>query len=229
MYSAGFYPYETLEEYWAYWSRHISVNRYGQPPGKPYETLLELVKGKDYFVLTTNVDHRFQVAGFDKRRLFYTQGDYGLWQCSRPCCQKTYDNEKIVVQMVKEQKDLRIPSHLIPYCPVCGAPMSMNLRADAAFAEDKGWHDAADRYQEFLQRHRGLHVLYLELGVGANTPGIIKYPFWQMTFQNENAVYACINMQKPYVPAEIKDRSICINGDIGSTLEELKAKSVAAS
>lgn len=218
MYSGGFYPYDTLEEYWAWWSRHILVNRYESGVGKPYSDLLGLLKGKDYFVLTTNVDHQFQMAGFDKERLFYTQGDYGLWQCSKPCHQKTYDNEEPVRQMVKEQKDMKIPTELIPRCPVCGEPMTMNLRCDMTFVEDDGWHAAADRYSDFLRRHEGLHILFLELGVGANTPVIIKYPFWQMTAKNEKAVYACVNYGEAYVPKEIEERSICINEDIGVLL-----------
>lgn len=221
MYTAGFYPYETLEEYWAYWSRYIYINRYAQKPGKPYETLLALIKDRDYFVLTTNVDHCFQTAGFDKQRLFYTQGDYGLWQCSKPCHLKTYDNEIVVKRMVKEQKNMRIPSELIPYCPVCGAPMTMNLRVDQTFVEDDGWHRAALRYQDFLHLHRGLSVLFLELGVGGNTPGIIKYPFWEMTCQNPKAVYACINLSEVYIPAEIKKQSVNIAGDIKEVLSYL--------
>jgi len=170
MYSGGFYPFDTLEEYWAWWSRHILVNRYEAGVGKPYTDLLELVKDKDYFVLTTNVDHQFQLAGFDKKRLFYTQGDYGLWQCSKPCHDTTYDNEEAVRQMVAEQKDMKIPSELIPHCPVCGAPMNMNLRCDDTFVEDEGWHKAAEQYNEFIRRHENMHILFLELGVGANTP-----------------------------------------------------------
>ena len=140
MYSAGFYPYKTLEEYWAYWSRYIFMNRYQNAPKSVYQDLYNLVQGKDYFVLTTNVDHCFQKAGFDKYRLFYTQGDYGLWQCSKPCHNKTYDNEPMIKRMVAEQENMRIPSELVPHCPVCGAPMSMNLRADDTFVEDNGWH-----------------------------------------------------------------------------------------
>ncbi len=218
MYSAGFYPFETLEEHWAYWSRYIFINRYRDEPGPVYENLRGLVRGKDYFVLTTNVDHCFQRAGFDKERLFYTQGDYGLWQCSRPCHSRTYDNEAAVKKMVAEQKDMRIPSELVPRCPVCGAPMTMNLRADGGFVEDGGWHDAAKRYENFLSGHEGARVLYLELGVGNNTPGIIKYPFWRMTAENKNAVYACVNLAESYVPSEIKERSICLTGDIGEIL-----------
>lgn len=170
MYSGGFYPFDTLEEYWAWWSRHILVNRYEAGVGKPYTDLLKLVKDKDYFVLTTNVDHQFQLAGFDKKRLFYTQGDYGLWQCSKPCHDKTYDNEEAIRQMAAGQKDMKIPSELIPHCPVCGAPVNVNLRCDDTFVEDEGWHKAAERYNEFIRRHENMHVLFLELGVGANTP-----------------------------------------------------------
>ena len=221
MYSGGFYPYKTLEEYWAWWSRHIYYNRYVEPPVPVYQRLLELVKEKDYFVITTNVDHCFQKAGFDKERLFYTQGDYGLWQCSGPCHQETYDNEEQVRQMIAEQKDMRIPTELIPRCPRCGKPMTMNLRSDAAFVEDAGWHRAARRYEAFIGRMDGGRVLFWELGVGANTPVSIKYPFWRMTHQNPEAVYACVNYGEAYAPREIAGRSICIDGDIGETLKQL--------
>ena len=223
MYSGGFYPFETLEEHWAYWSRYIYINRYQDAPKDTYADLLALVQGKDYFVLTTNVDHCFQKAGFDKHRLFYTQGDYGLWQCSGPCHDKTYDNEAVIRKMVAEQKDMRVPSELVPRCPVCGAPMSMNLRADATFVEDEGWHRAAERYQDFVRRHEGMRVLYLELGVGMNTPGIIKYPFWKMVYQNPKAAYACVNLSEAYCPAEIRKRSICIDEDIGKVLKKLRS------
>ena len=221
MYSGGFYPYPSMEEYWAWWSRHIYYNRYVDPPFPVYEKLLELVKDQDYFVLTTNVDHCFQKAGFDKKRLFYTQGDYGLWQCAGPCHSKTYDNETVVRQMVAEQRDMRIPADLIPRCPKCGGPLTMNLRCDDTFVEDKGWQMAAERYEDFIRRHKGLGVVYLELGVGANTPGIIKYPFWQMAAGNKNATYACVNLGEAYCPAEISERSICIDGDIKDFLDEM--------
>ena len=219
MYSGGFYPFETLEEHWAYWSRYIYINRYLDAPKPVYSTLLKLVQDRDYFVLTTNVDHCFQKAGFDKHRLFYTQGDYGLWQCSRPCQSKTYDNEEAVRTMLAQQNSMKIPGELVPHCPVCGTPMSMNLRADGSFVEDSGWHKAARRYEEFLRRHEGMRVLFLELGVGGNTPGIIKYPFWRMTYENPRAVYACVNLGEAWAPKEIAERSVCIDGDIGETLE----------
>ena len=218
MYSGGFYPYDTLEEYWAWWSRHIFVNRYDVGVGKPYADLLELVKDKDYFVLTTNVDHQFQLAGFDKKRLFYTQGDYGLWQCSKPCHDKTYDNRDAVCRMIAEQKDMKVPTELIPKCPVCGAPMTMNLRCDNSFVQDEGWYAAASRYEDFIRRHGHSHILFLELGVGMNTPVIIKYPFWQMTAQNPYAVYVCVNRGESYCPSNIRNQSICIDDDIGKTV-----------
>ena len=222
MYSGGFYPYDSSEEYWAWWSRQILINRYDCPVGEVYKTLLSLIEGKDYFVLTTNVDHQFQRAGFDKKRLFYTQGDYGLFQCSTPCCMETVDNEAIIKQMVAEQKDIRIPSALIPRCPHCGAPLTVNLRSDDKFVEDEGWHKAAERYENFLRTRSGLKILFLELGVGFNTPVIIKYPFWQMTAKNSNAVYACLNKGQAFCPQEIDRQSICMDADIAEVLEKLK-------
>lgn len=219
MYSAGFYPFETLEEYWAYWSRYIYYNRYVSAPKNTYQKLFKLINNKDYFVITTNVDHQFQQADFDKQRLFYTQGDYGLWQCSVPCHQQTYDNEKIVKEMVKKQQNLKIPTDLIPRCPICNKPMTMNLRCDQTFVQDKYWYQAKKRYQDFINKHHNSKILYLELGVGNNTPAIIKYPFWQMTYQNPKATYACINFNDAYAPKEIQKRSICINGDIDKVLE----------
>lgn len=221
MYSGGFYPFETLEEHWAYWSRYIYINRYLDAPKPVYNDLLKLVRHKEYFVLTTNVDHCFQKAGFDKKRLFYTQGDYGLWQCSKPCHQKTYDNEIIIKKMFAEQKNRKVPRELVPYCPVCGVPMSMNLRADDTFVEDDGWHEAARRYEDFLRHHEGQHILFLELGVGGNTPVIIKYPFWKMTNQNPKATYACINLSAAYCPREVQKQAICIDGDIGEIITML--------
>ncbi len=221
MYSGGFYPYATPEEHWAYWSRYILINRYTDAPKPVYENLLRLVRDKDYFVITTNVDHCFQKAGFDKKRLFYTQGDYGLFQCSEPCCRETWDNEAVIRQMVAKQKDMKIPSALVPRCPHCGKPLTMNLRADGSFVEDEGWHEAAGRYANFLRTREGQKILFLELGVGYNTPVIIKYPFWQMTAKNPRATYACINRGEAFCPAEIADRAVCIDGDIGDILARI--------
>ena len=221
MYSGGFYPYSTSEEHWAYWSRYIACNRYADPPKSTYSDLLRLVEDKEYFVITTNVDHQFQKAGFNKKRLFYTQGDYGLFQCSEPCCQETFDNEAMISPMVERQKNMRIPSELVPRCPRCGRPMTMNLRSDDRFVEDEGWHQAAQRYGSFLQAQRGKRILFLELGVGYNTPGIIKYPFWRMTAQNPNAIYACVNNGEAAAPREILECAICLNGDIGQVIQEI--------
>lgn len=238
MYSGGFCAFASPEEQWAFWSRYIFLNRYTDAPKPVYDTLFSLVQEKDYFVLTTNVDHCFQKAGFDKQRLFYTQGDYGLFQCSKPCHHSTYDNAETIRSMVLAQGYtigetgellppadgqplMRVPTELVPRCPVCHRPMSMNLRADDTFVQDSGWEQAARRYQAFLDAHRRGRVLYLELGVGYNTPGIIKYPFWRMTYQNPDATYACINFGQAEAPREIAKRSICIDGDIGGVLEAI--------
>ena len=221
MYSGGFYPFSTPEEHWAYWSRYIYINRYSDAPEPVYDELLKLVDGKDYFVITTNVDHCFQKAGFDKKRLFYTQGDYGLFQCSGPCCQETFDNEAAVREMVARQENGKIPTELLPVCPHCGQPMAMNLRADDKFVEDEGWHRAAERYANFLRTRAGQRVLFWELGVGYNTPGIIKYPFWQMMAGNPRATYACVNRGQAVCPGELRERAICVDGDIRAALYAL--------
>lgn len=221
MYSGGFYPYQTLEEYWAWWSRQIYCNRYIDAPKPLYQKLLSLVKNKDCFVITTNVDHCFQKSGFDKQRLFYMQGDYGLFQCSEPCCQKTYDNEELVLKMVQLQKNMKIPSELVPYCPNCGQPMTTNLRCDDSFVQDEGWYKAKNRYDDFIRRHEGLKTVFLELGVGNNTPVWIKYPFQKMTAQNPNASYVCVNLGCVYAPPEIKGQSVCIDSDILTVIDKL--------
>lgn len=222
MYSGGFYPFSSLEEYWAWWSRHIYYNRYDVTPGKPYVDLLGLVKDRNYFVLTTNVDHQFQLAGFDKARLFYTQGDYGLWQCSEPCHQANYDNDAIVRRMITEQVDMRVPSDLIPHCPKCGRPMTMNLRCDDTFVQDAGWYDAARRCEDFLYRYMNGRALFLELGVGGNTPSIIKVPFLRMTAQNPKATYACINLGEAVTMKGLEEQSILLDADIGKVLSDLR-------
>ena len=240
MYSGGFTAFESLEENWAYWSRQIYLNRFVKAPLPVYEKLLELVKDKNYFILTTNVDHCFQKADFDKERLFYTQGDYGLWQCSEACHKKTYDNQLFVEKMIREQGfviqsdgslelpengfegiKMTVPSELVPRCPVCGKPMTMNLRCDDTFVEDDGWHKAAGRYEDFLNKNKDGRIVFLELGVGGNTPGIIKYPFWNMTYANPKAKYICINKGEAVVPKEIENQSICVNNDIWTVLMEL--------
>ena len=226
MYSGGFYPFDTLEEYWAYWSRYIYINRYQDAPKPVYEDLFKLVQDKDYFVITTNVDHCFQKAGFDKKRLFYTQGDYGLFQCSEPCCQETFDNEAVIREMVRRQENMKIPTGLLPTCPHCGKPLTMNLRCDDTFVEDEGWHRAAERYENFLRTRARQKILFLELGVGYNTPVIIKFGFHRMTAENPKATYVCVNYGQAYAPNEILDRSIVINGDAGEVISKLMVPEV---
>jgi NAD-dependent SIR2 family protein deacetylase len=232
MYSAGFYPFPTEEEHWAYWSRHIYYNRYVPAPKPVYDNLLKLLKDKDYFVITTNVDHQFQKAGFDKKRLFYTQGDYGLFQCAKPCHQKTYDNEETIRKMIAAQAvetfpetSLQIPSELVPRCPVCGGPMKVNLRADETFVEDEGWHTASERYTEFIRRHIDGKVLFLDLGSGGNTPVIFKIPFIRWTMHNPNATYATVNLGEAFTVDQIADRSIVIDADINDVLNQLVVSS----
>ena len=238
MYSGGFYPFEDDETYWAWWSRHIYYNRYIDAPKPVYKDLLKLLEGKDYFIITTNVDHQFQRAGFDKKKLFYTQGDYGLLQSVEPAARKTYDNEDLIMRMMEGQgfvKDennvyqvpenrhlkMTVPRDLLPVCPDDGKKMIPNLRTDDTFVEDEGWHRASNAYFDFLRRHERLHVLFMEIGVGNNTPVIIKYPFWTMVNENEKAVYACLNYDEAYCPRQIEERSICIDGDTGEVLKEL--------
>lgn len=236
MYSGGFYPFPTPEEFWAYWSHYILLNRYQDPPKPVYQDLRRLLAGKDYFVLTTNVDHCFQKAGFDKKRLFYTQGDYGLFQCASPCRQETFGNEDAIRAMVlaqgfaldavgalipPEKPAMAVPARLLPRCPHCGRPLVPNLRCDETFAEDEGWHQAAERYESFLRGRSGQKLLFLELGVGYNTPSIIKYPFWRMTANNPKATYACLNLGQAAAPPAIKSQSILLDGDIGETLQAL--------
>ena len=238
MYSGGFYPFPDEETRWAWWARHIYYNRYIHPPKDVYEKLLALMQGKDYFVITTNVDHQFQRAGFDKKRLFYTQGDYGLFQSVNPAIQKTYDNEEWVVQAMEAQgfkKDsdgvyqiplsgvsMRIPASLIPKCPDDGSDVTMNLRADDSFVEDEGWHKASAAYADFIHRHENLHTLFFEIGVGTNTPVIIKYPFWAMSLENKKATYVCLNFNEAFCPKQIEKQSICIDGDAGELIEALR-------
>lgn len=238
MYSGGFYPFPEEEIRWAWWARHIYYNRYIDPPKPVYRHLLSLVRDKNYFVITTNVDHQFQRAGFDKERLFYTQGDYGLFQDADGRIPQTWDNRLWVEQAMaaqgfvpdeagtlqppeNRQLSMRLPSELIPKCPVSGGPMKMNLRSDDTFVEDAGWHAAAANYAVFLKANTNQRVLYLEIGVGSNTPVIIKYPFWALTAENPNAVYACLNFGEACCPRQIADRSVCLDGDSGEVIRTL--------
>ena len=224
MYSAGFFPFPTPEGKWAYWSRMVLCNRY-EPIPKPavYADLLALLRDKDHFVVITNVDHTFQRSGFDKARLFYTQGDYGLWQCSLPCHARTYDNEPQIREMAARQRSMRVPASLVPHCPVCGREMAMNLRADDTFVEDDGWRAAAARYRDFLARTERARTLFLDLGSGWNTPGVFKMPFWQMTLRRPAARYAWLDTSPDPLPAALAPLFLHIRADIGATLAALRA------
>lgn len=214
MYSSAFYPFETPEEQWAYWGRHTYHNRYNTKTNGLYERILDAVKDKEYFVLTTNGDHQFFTAGFDQDKIFACQGDYGYFQCSKGCHDTLYDNEEQIKQLVEQEKDCKVPSELVPYCPVCGEIMDMHLRKDDYFVENDGWRKRSESYSAFLTKHQNEKILFIEMGVGMNTPGIIKYPFWQLTHQLKDAFYVCLNKGMSYAPKEIVDRSLCLDVDI---------------
>lgn len=220
MYTAGFYPFPIATERWAYWSRHVLANRYDQPDLTVYQQLLNLMSEREYFVITTNVDHAFETTGFRPDRIFATQGDYGRFQCSVPCRQETWANEGAVRAMVAAQANCRIPTSLIPVCPWCGQEAMMHLRIDGRFVQDDEWYAAAHRYEEFVGRYGNGRILLLELGIGGNTPSIIKYPFWQLTASNPNAILATLDL-RPAVPEAIAERTIAIGGDIATTLDAL--------
>lgn len=221
MYTSGFYPFPTQEAKWGYWSKHSIINRF-LPPALPlYQQLYELVKEKDYFVLTTNVDHQFQKAGFDRKRIFATQGDYGMIQCEKGCHPKTYDAEKMFRQMERERKDCLVPSYLVPKCPVCGGNMTMHLRCDEYFVEEKAWHEAAGRYCDFLERSGGQKRVLLELGVGFNTPAIIRFPFEKLVRNNLQSVLIRMNLKEAAVPEELGERGIGIYGDLAKAVSDL--------
>lgn len=222
MYSAGFYPFPTEEAKWGYWSRQVMINRF-DPPALPfYIQLSDLVKEKEYFVLTTNVDGQFEKAGFAKDRIFATQGDYAKIQCQRACHKKTYDAEELFRKMDAEQKGCLIPSELVPICPVCGGKMAMNLRCDQYFVEDEEWHEAADRYAGFLSENRNKKVVLLELGVGFNTPVIIRFPFEKMMREQESYALIRLNKEEAVVPESFGKRAVGIGGDMAATIAKIR-------
>lgn len=218
LYSGGFYPFETVQEKWAWWSCAVMLNRYAEPDSTVHRDLCQLLQGKDFFVLTTNVDHLFQQNGFKTAQMFYTQGDYGSFQCSRACHDEVYDNQQQIERMVHAQQDMKIPMALVPICPKCGAEMDMHLRKDDTFVQNAQWYAACERYDQFVQSCADKAVVYLELGVGQNTPAIIKHNFWRQTYRNPHATYVCINQGEAYAPDEIAARSLCIDGDIAAVL-----------
>lgn len=221
MYTSGFYRFKTQEEKWAYWSRHIVLNRYEVGPTSVYEDLKDIVSDKEHFVITTNADHQFWISGFDDINIFATQGDYGLLQCAKGCHRKLYDNEALIKEMCSAESDCLIPSKMVPKCPVCNGDMEVNLRKDSTFIEDDKWHESADRYSNFIEKYCEKNILFIELGVGYNTPGIIKFPFLQMTKSFDKARYVCINQGQSFAPDYLSGKALCIDGDIGEILKDV--------
>jgi len=221
MYSASFYPFHTLEEKWGYFSRHIKFNRFDAKIGKVYTDILNLVKDKNYFVITTNVDSQFFRAGFHSQRVFATQGDYGKFQCKIACHDELYDNEDVITQMVEKQADCHIPSSLVPYCPVCGGNMVSHLRIDANFIENADWKKTRERYVNFIQQSLGKQFVLLELGVGFNTPGIIRWPMEQIAMNYEKSALIRVNKEHVQPTYDIQDKSLLIENDITEFIEKL--------
>ncbi len=214
MYSAGFYPFKTEEERWAYWSKHISINRY-EPDATPlYKDLFKLVRDRDYFVITTNVESQFMKAGFSPDKLFEVQGNYGELQCTKGCHQKSYPNESIIKEMVNKTVDCKIQSDLVPKCPVCGGKMDPHLRINQYFVQDENWYEMNQAYNEFLQKTKGKKIIYMELGIGFNTPGIVRYPFERMTYENDHATLIRLNKDNPDGIEENKDKTIAFTEDM---------------
>ena len=226
MYAAGFYPYPSEEAKWGYWSKHALMNRFDPPALPLYTELYDIVKNKEYFVLTTNVDHQFYKAGFDGKRIFATQGDYGKIQCQKACHPKTYDAKDLFRKMDKARRDCLIPSELVPKCPVCGGNMAMNLRCDNYFVEDEAWHEAADRYAGFLEQNKDKKVVLLELGVGFNTPIIIRFPFEKMVRENSSYSLIRMNMDEAVVPESFGKRAIGIGGDMAKAITDIRGAGI---
>ena len=226
MYAAGFYPYPSEEAKWGYWSKHALMNRFDPPALPLYTELYDIVKNKEYFVLTTNVDHQFYKAGFDEKRIFATQGDYGKIQCQKACHPKTYDAKDLFRKMDKARRDCLIPSELVPKCPVCGGNMAMNLRCDNYFVEDEAWHEAADRYAGFLEQNKDKKVVLLELGVGFNTPIIIRFPFEKMVRENSSYSLIRLNMDEAVVPESFGERAIGIGGDMAKAITDIRGAGI---
>ena len=224
MYSAGFYPFPTEEAKWGYWSKHSYINRI-EPEGLPlYKKVYEMIKDKEHFVLTTNVDHQFFKAGFADEDIFATQGDYGLIQCEKGCHNKTYNAINMFKQMNQARKECLVPSYMVPKCPVCGGTMAMNLRCDQYFVEDEHWHEAAKRYGEFLEICTGKKIVLLELGVGFNTPTIIRFPFEKMMREYKEWTFVRLNIDEAVIPEGLGNRCIGINEDMVKSVSDIASK-----
>lgn len=221
LYSATFYPFKTEEEKWAFWAKLIELNRFNKPL-KLYKELLNLVKNKQYFILTTNVDTQFEIAGFEKNKIFATQGDYSLLQCKYGCHNKLYNNKEMVQKWLEFTKDCKIPKALVPKCPVCGKNMEMNLRKDNNFVQDENWYKQSKEYKNFLDITKNKNIVLLEIGVGFNTPGIIRFPFEQMVYNNKNATLIRINKDSPLSILEIKNKMISFDENTNQVIKDLK-------
>ena len=236
MYSGSFYPYSDKSEYWGFMSRNIYLNRFSPFPKKTFNILYEIFKDKNYFILTTNVDHLFQRAGFDKNRMYYMQGDMGLLQCKKPCHTKNYENEQLIRDMLIDQGftfdekgelivgqniKTKISEKLIPKCPVCGGEMDFNLRIDNNFVQDEGWYEHQKLYSDFMDKYQNDDILYIELCVGYNTPSIIKYNFWSQVSSNKKARFVSINLEESEVPEKIRNRSLVIAGDADEIINKI--------
>ena len=222
LYSASFYNFKTQEEKWAFFAKMIKLNRYNETPLKLYQELYEIVKNNEYFVLSTNVDGQFYNSGFDRKKVFEIQGDYSYLQCENACHNKLYNNKELVEKWLRNTKNCKIPSDLVMKCPVCGGNMDMNLRKDANFVQDENWYRQSEKYEDFLSRSKGKNVVLLEMGVGFNTPGIIRFPFEQMTANNVKTTLIRINKDYPNPMLEIKNKTISFDEDTNKIIEDLK-------
>ena len=219
MYTSGFYDFETEEEKWAYWAKHMHINNIGAEATKLYKDILKLIKNKEYFVITTNVDDQFYKSGFDENKIFAIQGSYRYIQCSQACHNKVYDATEIVKEMISKTKDCKIPTELVPICPVCGEVMETNLRKDSYFVQDDRWYIQNKRYEEFLTKAKNKELLLIELGVGFNTPGIIRFPFEQMVYQTDNWKLVRLNKDNCETILNIENRYIPLQNNISEIIQ----------
>jgi NAD-dependent SIR2 family protein deacetylase len=220
---ASFYQFPSPEEYYAYWSRFISKVRYKYPAGKPYFDLYRILENKDYFILTTNTDGQFLKSGFDPEKICTPQGDYAFFQCSRPCNGKVYHNEEMIEKILSQigNNDFAIKTEDIPRCPDCGSMLVPNIRTAANFVEEP-WIKNYMEINNLLSAHKGKNILLLELGVGYNTPNIIRFPFELLTLQRKNTELIRISLaaERISLVGDAVNATI-IQTDIGTVLHEL--------
>ena len=212
------------EQFWSFWARHIKEIRFDPPVTKPYEDLAKILKNKNYFVINTNVDGQYEKSDLDKERVFAPQGNYSLLQCSLPCSNDVYDDKEIIERMVKNMPDkFHIRTEDVPKCPHCGRFLIPNLRSGANFVE-KPHIKKRKEYQKFIEDNvkDDKKIVFLEIGVGFNSPGVIRTPFNYMTYEIPNAKLIRINLNDPNVPHEIKSKTIIIQDDIKKVLSILK-------